>query len=215
MESGVMVEGGFILAVGREGPSERRKRRRRVSKFKQWCVTVEGEFVVGVEEVGHGWSGRGKKRCLDEQSRWRAPVEKWHCSGRSQRPALQPPTLPHGDRRFARKKQDRENPDESRLYVCDRCHAEIRWGKKSLQYDGQYVDVLAVRGRSVEELERAYYAGVVNATWWCSRCHQRPGESLEACRVRLGAFELQRMERTQRHIDALRLRQERRRPWQR
>ena len=57
MESEVVVEDVFILAVGRVGASERRKRRKSVFKFKQGCVTVEGEFIVAVEQVGQSWSG--------------------------------------------------------------------------------------------------------------------------------------------------------------
>ena len=118
-----------------------------------------------------------------------------------------PPTLPHGDRRFAGKKQDRVRPKESRVYVCDKCYEEKRYWKRSLPYDGQYLDVLGVRRRTAEELKAAYYAGEVNATWWCSQCHRRPGESLEICRVRLGLYDLDRMERTQRHLDLMHRRQ--------
>ena len=91
---------------------------------------------------------------------------------------------------------------------------EKTFWKKSLQYDGQYLDVLGVSRRTVEELKAAYYAGEVNATWWCSQCHRRPGESLEDCRVRIGVFEIDRMERTQRHLDLVRARQESHGRWQ-
>ena len=66
----------------------------------------------------------------------------------------------------------------------------------------------------MEELEIAYYAGEVNATWWCSACHQRDGESLEDCRVRLGVYDVDRMERTQRIVEHIRLQQQRQRTWQ-
>ena len=102
----------------------------------------------------------------------------------------------------------------SRVYVCDSCRAEKRWWKKSIQFDGQYVDVLAVRGRSVEDLERAYYAGEVDATWLCSKCHQRKGETLVDCRVRLGLYDTERMERTQRLLEVLRCKHWRHPTWQ-
>ena len=168
---------------------------------------VESQGAWKTEAWSHGSSSW-------QTSRWRGSDRDWHSSPSSKWLALQPPTLPHGDRRFAGKKQDRDNPDASRVYVCDSCQARITFWKKAFQYDGQYVHVLDVRGRTVEELEQAYYAGEVNATWWCSKCHQRDGETLEDCRVRLGLYELDRMERTQRLIDGIRLNQQRHRSWQ-
>ena len=65
-----------------------------------------------------------------------------------------------------------------------------------MPFDGQYVDVLAVRGRTVADLERAYWAGEVNATWYCTRCHQRDDETIKETRVRIECFDTKRMERT-------------------
>ena len=157
------------------------------------------------------WSGRNSSW---GQSGWHAPYKKWQCSGWSQWPALRPAKLPKGDRRFARRKLDREGPDKSRVYVCDSCLSKKSWWKKSLQFDGQYVNVLAVRGRSVEELEEAYYAGEVDATWLCSRCHQRKTETLFDCRVRLGLYDTERMERTRRLFPGWRFKRSRHPTWQ-
>ena len=85
-------------------------------------------------------------------STWHAADRDWDWRSSSKWSALQPSTLPRGDRRFAATKQDRDSNDACRVYVCDKCHARIEFWKRAFQYDGQYVHVLEVRGRSVEEL---------------------------------------------------------------
>ena len=65
-----------------------------------------------------------------------------------------------------------------------------------MPFDGQYVDVRAIRGRSVANLEKAYWAGEVNATWHCTECHRREDENLEETRIRLGLYDISRIERT-------------------
>ena len=101
-----------------------------------------------------------------------------------------------GDKRFAPKKIDRDNPKASRVYICDACGSKNDYIRKSMPFDGQYVDVLAVRGRTVADLERAYWAGEVNATWWCTKCHQRFNEDIRDTRIRLGLYDTERLERT-------------------
>ena len=111
---------------------------------------------------------------------------------------LQPPQLPvaAGDKRFALKKLNRDNPHASRVYICDACGSRNEFIRKSMPFDGQYVDVRAIRGRSVANLEKAYWAGEVNATWHCTECHRRKNENLEDTRIRLGLYDNIRIERT-------------------
>ena len=111
---------------------------------------------------------------------------------------LQPPQLPvaAGDKRFALKKLNRDKPHASRVYICDACGSRNEFIRKSLPFDGQYVDVQAIRGRSVANLEKAYWAGEVNATWHCTECHRRKNENLEDTRLRLGLYDNIRIGRT-------------------
>ena len=80
---------------------------------------------------------------------------------------LRPPHLPvaAGDRRFTLKKLDRDDPHASRVYICDACGSKNAFIRRSMPFDGQYVDIRAIRGRSVADLEKAYWAGKVDATW--------------------------------------------------
>ena len=111
---------------------------------------------------------------------------------------LRPPHLPvaDGDRRFTVRKLDRDNPHAARVYICDACGSENAFIRRSLPFDGQYVDTRATRGRSVADLEKAYWAGEVDATWHCTECHRRKDESLEDARIRLGLYDNIRIERT-------------------
>ena len=61
------------------------------------------------------------------------------------------------------------------------------------------------------QVEFVMRAGEVHGTWWCSKCHNRHGGFLEACRMHLRMFEIERNERTNRHFDALHSRQGRHR----
>ena len=111
---------------------------------------------------------------------------------------LQPPQLPvaAGDKRFALKKLNRDKPHASRVYICDACGSENAFIRRSMPFDGQYVDIRAIRGRSVADLEKAYWAGEVDATWHCTECHRRKDESLEDARIRLGLYDNIRIGRT-------------------
>ena len=129
---------------------------------------------------------------------WWSPSGTWSgCSwkGKASQPSATivrlPAHLPRGDNRFALRKKDR-------VYVCDMCDTRVGFVKKSFPFDGQYVDVLAVRNRHVEELKQAYWRGEVNATWRCSGCHQRPDEHINETRVRIECVEVDRVVRTQR-----------------
>jgi len=103
-----------------------------------------------------------------------------------------PETLPAGDNRFAPKKMD------GRVYVCDNplCHSKNPFMKRSLPFDGQFVNPQDVHGHATDVLQRMYENREVDVTWLCSTCHQRPGEDLDATRTRIGAFDSKRMERT-------------------
>ena len=128
----------------------------------------------------------------NDQSSWGS--SSWDWTGRRLQPAVIP--VEQGDKRFAPKKIDRDDPSASRVYICDACGSRNPFKLKSMHFDGQYVDVLAVKGRSVAELERACWAGEVNATWHCTKCHQRHNENIEDTRIRIGVYDTDRMERT-------------------
>ena len=100
-----------------------------------------------------------------------------------------PKVLPPGDNRFAAKQKDR-------VYICDSCGKKVELDRRSIRFNGQYVNLLDVRGRSVEELTQAYWSGEVDARWYCTKCHKRPNETLEDTLKRIDALDTNRMLRT-------------------
>ena len=72
----------------------------------------------------------------------------------------------------------------------------IRSSRQQGPFNGHHVDILAVRGRSVEDLERPYRAEEINAICWCATCHERDGESVEQILSVPGLYVTDRMERT-------------------
>ena len=112
-----------------------------------------------------------------------------------QSPDLHPRRLPRGDNRFAPNKKDKQNP---RVYICDndKCRRRCEFWKNSVQFDGQYVDFEATRGYSPTALKQAYLKGIVDVTWYCTVCHQRPWETLPQTRSRLHIIDDERVART-------------------
>ena len=100
-----------------------------------------------------------------------------------------PEELPPGDRRFAAKQKDR-------VYICDSCGKKVEMDRRSIRFNGQYVNLLDVRGRSVEELTQAYWGGEIDARWYCTKCHKRPNETLEDTLKRIEAVDTNRKLRT-------------------
>ena len=138
-----------------------------------WRQGETGTAQESGSATWHGWSERS------QQSWTRGSIVR------------QPPNLPKGDQRFAARKRDRK-------YICDGCGDKYELTTKAYPFDGQYVDVLAVRGRSPEEALRACWAGEINATWYCSWCHKRPDEHITDTRIRLDLVDNKRVERTKR-----------------
>ena len=72
-----------------------------------------------------------------------------------------------------------------------------RFLERSLPFDGQFVKLLEIRGYGVVELKHSYECLYVDVTWLCTECHLRPCElNLKETRVRIGAFDTGRLERT-------------------
>ena len=72
----------------------------------------------------------------------------------------------------------------------------------SVEFDGQYVDFEATRGYSPAALKQAYLEGIVDVTWYCTVCHQRPWEPLPQTRSRLHIIDDERVARTSRLISS-------------
>ena len=105
----------------------------------------------------------------------------WERSSRrgSRRP-LRPARLPvePGDRRFAKKKH-------SRVHICDNCGSRNTYQCRAMPFDGQYLQLLSIRRHTTSALKQAFEDGELDATWFCTRCHQRDGESYEETRRRI------------------------------
>ena len=129
------------------------------------------------------WKSSNKR--WSDDSGWES--SSWGWSGHRLQPAKLP--VEKGDTRFAKKHR-------SRVYICDACGSRNEYVRRSMPFDGQYVDTQAIRGRTPANLERAYRSGEVNATWFCTRCHQRDNEHIEDTRWRIGAYDTKRIQRT-------------------
>ena len=115
--------------------------------------------------------------------------------GKQEFATKRPHTRHPEDRRFEPKHKDR-------VYVCDNepCRAVKRYAeiKKSILFDGQWVHLLELRGRAVSEIERLYNDKMIDATWFCTACHQRLESNIDMTRFRIECCDLDRMERAQR-----------------
>ena len=126
-----------------------------------------------------------------EDSGWES--SSWRGSERQKRPARLP--VEEGDRRFASEKR-------SRVYICDNCGSRNEYQHRAMPFDGQYLKLLEIRGRTPEALKQAYENGEVDATWFCTRCHQRDDEYYEATRRRIEVYQLDRIIRTTKLLDS-------------
>ena len=137
---------------------------------QRWCKSVPRHSSDRRWTEDSGWEGSS-----------------WRGSRRPLRPARLP--VEKGDRRFAKDKR-------SRVHICDNCGSPNKYQRRAMPFDGQYLQLLSIRGRSVEALEQAYEDGEVDATWFCTRCHQRDDESYEETRRRIEVYEWERIFRT-------------------
>ena len=174
---------------------------------RDWSASSRGEGCRqssrdGEEKRWEGccnsWQGEVKLRTLDRwRGRWDAceqPSEKdWRSDASSAKyDTRRPAHLPPGDKRFAPQRK------HGRVYVCDNkeCRSKHEHGSGSLPFDGQFVQLLEVRGYALDVLGRMYEARQVDVTWLCSRCHRRPGErDLDVTRARIEAFDTGRIQR--------------------
>ena len=162
------------------------------SSQMEWRKRLRFEDETGAgKSASQSWGQSGWKsdQVQSSDGRWTAGSRWENCSWRQSKPARRPAWLPEDDTRFAEEKQ-------SRIYVCNNCGSWNKFQTRSMPFDGQYLQLLSIRGRSPQALQQAYEDGEVDATWYCTRCHQRHDESYEKTRRRIQVYEWQRIERT-------------------
>ena len=101
----------------------------------------------------------------------------------NQRPR-HPPALPHGDSRL------KEHRKKKRTYVCDACGTTIKYAARRMEFDGRFLDTSWRGDMAFVELYDAWSRGDIDATWWCSACHNlrgaRGNADLDETRLELG-----------------------------
>ena len=152
-------------------------------------VPADGKNVVA-NDTGTGW-------WTDEswaRSQYHAPQLKG--DGLSEASGRTPPLLPAGDDRFNPKmrlaKGDQADGASVRVHVCDRerCKSVNRYWMQSCRFDGSYINRTWEAKTSPQELMQLWNSGKIDATWHCSSCQQKRGETLEETRERIGALQV-------------------------
>ena len=103
-------------------------------------------------------------------------------------PQRRPPGIPPDNRRLAadaaltpQRRPPWIHPDNrrwdkvktTRVFVCDKCEAVIRCVRR--QVGGRYVDESWKGNYAVEKIGQAWWDGLIDVTWWCTRCHVEAG----------------------------------------
>ena len=124
--------------------------------------------------------------------RWKTRVQENVSSVAHMNKPRAPPRLPEGDDRFNPRVGPKTNQDPSgswRVHVCVHadCGGVHKYLTQALRYDGAYVRKTWPLHTPPSKFYDLWFNGEIDATWWCSTCHRREGESLEATRKRIGA----------------------------